>query len=488
MFNLNYRPEIGRVSGGAMGVSDVTALRKAMEADYGTEMTGLTGGGALRIQSLDKTLKATVQGPNHFVLFRNLRKSTATAVEDEWTEQDSIGGFFGSGFNTQSGAAPETYGNYQRRVAQVKYLNTYRQIPLILDRQNNLADPITLETMNGARELLSTIEWSLFEGDPSVVPTAFPGIAFQMEDLRSVDHVIDLNGGPLNKIDAISQASKVAWSFGNFGQISDAYLSAAVQGDLNIGLDPAFRIALDNSPNSVALGTHVSKIQTSWGAISTSNDVFIRDEEQMVPFEIRDRVHTRIAAKNDFKPASVTLAPATGEADSKWSASRAGAYKYFVSGLNQDGESNGVWATGGAVTVAAGGAVVITITASTSRAETGYVIYRGRQDVDATDLKDLREMIRIPANDSGTTVYRDICRAIPGSTKAYFLDMVEGNDAIDWREFLPMTRIPMAATNSAIIPWLQMIAGYLRITKRRHHVLVKNIVPKGYRWRPFTNE
>jgi hypothetical protein len=42
----------------------------------------------------------------------------------------------------------------------------------------------------------------------------------------------------------------------------------------------------------------------------------------------------------------------------------------------------------------------------------------------------------------------------------------------------------MAAVKSPIIPWLQMICGYLRVTKRRQHILIKNIVPSGALWKP----
>jgi len=45
----------------------------------------------------------------------------------------------------------------------------------------------------------------------------------------------------------------------------------------------------------------------------------------------------------------------------------------------------------------------------------------------------------------------------------------------------------MAAVNSPIIPWLQMICGYLRISKRNQHVLVKNIVTNSQQWQPFGN-
>ena len=59
---------------GEMGSEELVALQKALTAGYGSDTNGLTGGSAFRIQSLDTTLKATVQENKHFALFNALAK------------------------------------------------------------------------------------------------------------------------------------------------------------------------------------------------------------------------------------------------------------------------------------------------------------------------------------------------------------------------------------------------------------------------------
>jgi hypothetical protein len=154
-----------------------------------------------------------------------------------------------------------------------------------------------------------------------------------------------------------------------------------------------------------------------------------------------------------------------------------------VTGINEKGETQTTAATGGAVTVAAGNKVTLTITASAAGTETGYVIYRGRKNGTAA-LSDVREMTKI-AKTGASTVHVDNNQDIPGSTSSYALNLSPVDHAIAWRQYLPMMKIPMAAVNSPIIPWLQMICGYLRITKRNQHVLIKNIVPTNAAWKPF---
>jgi len=55
MFNL---PNIasGQSTTGQMEGSAIAELQKALTAGYGTDVAGFTGGSALRIQSLDRTM------------------------------------------------------------------------------------------------------------------------------------------------------------------------------------------------------------------------------------------------------------------------------------------------------------------------------------------------------------------------------------------------------------------------------------------------
>jgi hypothetical protein len=472
----------GMSTAGAMGLNELDELRKSLEAGYESDVDGMTGGSALRIQSLDLNLQATVQDNRHFALFNALPKPRATAVLDEWTEQSSIGGFFGSTFNTQDGAAMETNGEYTRMVGQVKYMTTYRKIPIIMQRQNNIVDATTVETTNGTKQLLTDIEVGLFEGDDSVLPLSFPGIRKQIESLGSSDHIIDMAGAPLSDIAPIAQAAQVIFGFGNFGRATDIYLPPSVQTDLNMDLDPAFRVIQNGQASATVRGTHVSGIQTTYGEIATKNDVFIRDEKLKTPFEIRSALHQAVAAANvGFKPASITITPNAVDVKSKFQANQGGNFYYAVTGINQNGESQAVVSAQAAIV--AGGSASIAIAASPSGTETGYVIYRGRLN-GTNQLSDLREMVRIPKT-GATTTYLDTNSEIPGSTASFVLNLSESDHAIAWRQYLPMMKIPMAAVNSPIQPWLQMICGFLRITKRNQHIVIKNIVPNKAVWRAF---
>lgn len=473
----------GASTTGDMSFQDVSELRKALEAGYGTDVSQLVGGGALRVQSLDKTMMSTIQENENFRLFNQLAKSNATATVDEWTEQSSVGGFLGGSTNTETGTISAAQGSYARRVGMVKYLMTRREVSFVQTLQSTIADSEAVEQSNGALQLLTDAEFLCLEGDSSVVATEFDGIYAQMAQGVSAgvvnpDNIIDAGGAALDKIDLINQAAATISGYGNFGTPTHIFMSQLMQSDFDTRLDPAFRVSLSGTGQDIMLGAPVQGIRTSWGNIKTMPDVFVRDSDQLKPFEVD---FAAIATANvGFKPQSVSTAHVP-DASSAFTSAQGGNYYYLVTGINSAGQSAGVVTS--QVAVAAGDKVTLTITASAGGAETGYGIYRSRQN-GTNSPSDFRLMTRIPRT-GATTTYVDYNRQIPGTGKAYILNMKPGANAITWRQLLPMLKFPLYPTVSATVPWAQLLFGFLRIAKRRHHVVITNVLPNGAQWRPF---
>ena len=481
----------GQSAGGVMGGEAVEALQKALTMGYGTDVSALTGGAALRIQSLDKTMFSTIQENKHFRLFNELAKTNATATVDEWSEQSGVGGFLGGSTNTETGTIASADGAYARRTAQVKYLMTRREVSLVATLGNNIASAEAVEQQNGALQLLSDAEYLCFEGDSTVVPTEFDGIYAQMVagvNAGQIDgtNVLDAGAQPLNSMTMISQAAAQIAGYGNFGTPTHIFTSQGVQADFDNGLDPAFRVSLDSNPGSLQLGAPVKGIRTSWGDVATMPDVFIREDMRLQPFEVLYPVAATGNVTN--KPVSVTPA-ASSDPSSKFGAAHAGNYYYLVTGVNSKGESTGLISA--QIAVSAGQKVTLTIGRSVGGQETGYAVYRSRLNGGGTVAgsvsgqgSDFRLMSRVPVT-GATTTYVDQNREIPGTSKAYILNMSNGGGAISWRQLLPMLKFPLYPTAAATIPWAQLLFGYLRLTKRRQHVVIKNVLAAGATWRPF---
>jgi hypothetical protein len=470
---------------GQMDMSQVADLQKALEMGNSvTDVANLSGGSALRIQSLDRTMMSTIQEHEDFALFNELVKSNAGATVDEWTEQSGIGGFLGGSTNSETGNIEAATGQYNRRVGSVKYLMTRREVSFVATLGNNLAEAESVEQSNGALQLLTDAEYLSFEGDAAVVPTEFDGIYAQMaagvaSGQISSDHVIDMDGASLSDITAISKAAQTIRGYGNFGRATHIFVPTSVQTDLDLNLQPAYRVGLANVPaGGIEQGAPVVGIRTSFGDIKTKPDVFIPDEQLQRPFQLD---FPTVAAANAFTPAAVAVDAAVNSAQSRFTAPRAGNYYYLVCGVNAKGQSVGVLTN--QVAVAAGKKVTLTIDRSVSGAETGYVIYRSRLN-GTNALSDLRRMTRIPST-GASTVYVDNNLELPGTVKSYVLNLKSGANAINWRQLLPMMRFNLYPTVSATVPWAQLLFGYLRLAKRKQHAVIKNIVPSTANWKPF---
>ena len=469
---------------GEVSASALEGLRKALDSGgYGTDVATLTGGAALRIQSLDKVMQTTIASNKNFVLFNKVAKTKPGAVVDEWTEQNSVGGFPGGSTNTETGIIADATGNYARRTGFVKYLMTRRQISFVENIVNNITPAESLERANGAIQLLSDAEYLSWEGNSTVVPTEFDGIDNQLQQgvnagLVDGSNILDARGQGLTGFGTISDAAANISGYGNFGTPTDIFWPPMVQSDMDKNLDPAFRVALNNEAKDIKLGARVMALATSSGDIATNKDVFIRDEKQKTPFELRFPAVASVQAS--LQPSSVTYAQATN-VSSMFTSAMAGLYYYLVAGTNAAGTSTGLLS--GQIAVSSGQANTLTIGASAAGLETGYVIYRSRLN-GTNALSDLREMVRIPRTGAATT-YVDLNRDLPGTCRAYMLNLTPADSAVVWRQLLPMVKFELYPTASAVLPWAQLLFGYMRLSKRRHLVIVKNIVPSGAAWNPY---
>ncbi|QNJ57317.1 major capsid protein [Pseudomonas phage Dolphis] len=467
-------------------------LIKALEAsNYQTDVSQLEGGGALGIQSLDTAMKTVVQEEKHFTLFNRLQRTGATNIVDEYTRQNSIGGWLGGSTNTQMGQVRSAQGEYKREVGFVKFLMTLRQVGYVLNVGNNLAQPMAVEERNGAKQLLTDANYLLYHGNAAASPTQYDGIIKQIEDGVAAgeiapENIVDMQGTKLDSVEPFSQVGASVGNYGSWGRSSDVFLPMSVQNDLNQGLDPAFRWSPQGN-NTPIIGGHVEGIRLQGGILKTAEDTFIHNESHPMvkPFEVTQPV---VAASNAaIKPTSIA-GVAASDASSQFTSGRAGNYYYAVAAIGANGEGLSAVVKSAQVAIAAGEKVTLTITASGSAAESGYAIYRSRQNgSNATD--DLR-LVKVIPKTGATTVFVDLNREIPGTVAVPLLNLDQGSDAIGWRQFQPMTKIPLpfGVGGVPVYSWFQFLFGYLRVTKPKHHGLIKNILPANAKWRPHVGE
>lgn len=481
---------LGGSTGGAL--AGLEELQKALQAsNYQTDVATLSGGGALGVQSLDTAMKTTIQENEHFVLFNKLNSTNATNIVDEYVRQQGVGGFLGGTTNTQMGVVRAAQGDYSREIGLVKFLMSLRQVGYVLNIGKNIVEATAVEERNGALQLLTDTEYLLFHGHAASSPTQFNGIFAELDTAiagsdASGDQVIDMNGAKLDSVEPFSKINVAVSRYGSWGRTTDAYLPVSVQNDLNMGLDPAFRWS-SQTGQVLQIGGHVEGIRLTNGTLKMNQDTFLHDEAHPMvqAFEV---TQSAIATANvAFKPASLVGTPAA-DAASMFTATRAGNYFYAVEAIGANGEGMSALTKSAQVTVAAGNKVTLVITRSAGASETGYRIFRSKQN--GTNVTADFRLMKTVKSDGATTTYVDLNRDMPGTVQVPLLNQGAGADAIGWRQFQSMTKIPLpfGIGGVPVISWFQFLFGYMRMTKPKHHGYIKNILPAGATWRPHTAE
>lgn len=459
-----------------MQFSSYDELRKAITvAGYGTDMATLTGGGALRLQSIEPSLLAIIQQENDFPLTNKLPGSKATATVDEYTTQDSVGSYPGGGFNSETGVIQEANSDYNRHTDLVKFIMQMRQVSLVAQLQGRVVDVMANEKLSGSRAIMTTVEYCNVYGNAAVNPLEWDGAIRKVEATGDTDLIIDAGGEGTSYIfqELVNASATVALQ-GRYGVITDYFCSVRTQAEIDQKLDLAYRVPA-NTAVPVTMGTPVRGIITQTGTILSNPDKFIVESE--APFAV-----VRPAFATQAVAPTTVAGVAAPNASSKFATKHAGAYYYAAEAIGPNGRSTATVST--QVTVAAGDGVTVTVTHGVDATVTGFAIYRSRRN-GTNAASDLRKMIEVPRSGGATTVYVDLNRDIPGTSPIVCLNLKPGSNAITLRRFLDLTMWPLFATNTAAYRWAQLYFAYLRVAKPRQHIIIKNVLPAGATWKPF---
>lgn len=439
--------------------SDVAELSKALEAGFQVG-AGKTGGSALRVESLEQSLKVLTWSSSHIKFWKKIPKSPAYSTVEEYNQLTTYGGDQ-SPF-VQEGELPQaTDTAYARRVQLVKFLGTTREVT----HQASLVHPahgdlIGLENQSGILWLLERVEKSLFSGDSSL---AFDGEAEQwdgMDSLVDPTSVLDLAGESLQEADLEEAANTV---IENYGFPTDIYLGTRTMSDLVKTFYPRERVQLP-APMNGQVGNTIQTIATQAGVLEFNPDVFIR------------RTPTPPAAATSpnapATPASAATALTGGTAGDHAKGAPSGTtnFAYVVTAANRFGESAPTAFAGSTQALTqvqkdAGDSVDVTITnpGTIGAFPPEYFrIYRSTASVSATvpaSLSSYALVAQVPAASqaaSGTTVFDDVNLQLPFTSTAYLGELTPS--VLTFRQLMPMMKMDLAVLSPAY-RWMILLYG-----------------------------
>lgn len=447
--------------GGAMGDAGIVdELNKAISAGY--DVSNQTGGGALRPQSLESTLKVLTFQDQHIKLWKKLAKLPAYSTVEEYNQLQDYGTEQG-GFFQEGGLPQEEDTTYERQTALVKFLGTTRVVthPMTLVRSAH-GDVLALEARNGTLWILRALERSLFYANSANNPLAFNGFKTQIDPSQ----VIDAQGMPITESLLETGAAQVAAAF---GMVTDVFLSLAAMQNIAKTFFPRERVNLP-APEKGIVGVPITHFSSQNGVMQFNPDVFIQEGQP-------PQATAQMGA-----PSTSGLGIAASNATGSGSSLAAGTYGYSVSAINAKGESLAI-ADGNADKTATGGEyipLVITIPTATPTFDqpspSAYKIYR-RSSLGSGAKLYLTTVV--PSDDpnytpgNATFTVNDEGLDIEGTSDAFMFDM-NPSQVMAFKQLAPLMKLPLA-TISAAIRFMVLLYGVPILYAPKKALLIKNV-------------
>jgi len=445
-----------------MGTSaDLDALNKALAAEQitGRDTADLStaSGAALKVESLEKTLKHITFRENDIRLWKDVPKKAAYNTVEEYNQQTSYGANRG-GWNREGELPEEEDSTFVRRAQLVKYLGVTKSITHQMTLVNTMVGSVMERTIkDGTLWLLRTLNQGLYFGNEKIVPEQFNGfLAQQMQsdawanyaEYMNSEQVVDLRGSALTEDAIETAANSIVENYGLGTQIygPPAVLSSFVKNFYGN------KFIMPNTPSlsDGIMGQHVQAFDSQFGRVGLNHDVFFK----------------KLPSKNSSTAANSQKAPAkpvwdsttptavpTSVTGSKWASSDAGNVYYGVVALNRYGESDMAIYNTAAVAGVANGAVDLKFAdgGGVNKA-TGYRIYRTLSGVAANG--EFFPLFEVSLDDlsrgydgAGQTVVRDMNRFLPNTDQSAMFQF--DNEVVEFAQLAPLMKMELALLGPA---------------------------------------
>ncbi len=492
--------------------SDTTISKALMDVATVTDLASVTGGQSLGFVSLDTNMARGTIRPGSFTLYQMLKKTRANQVVDFWPAATEIGGALpGAAFNAYSSiTAGSTMaisaGQYKLNTITLRLALDGRAITAALAAQNSFVDISGQETTNAALTVLSSLDWALYWGNPTLFPSQPSGLYAQITANAPAANVVDfqvvktakaslgLSDQQLLFNTIFAQVAEIV-RYRVYGIPTHAMMGVGTAGDLQSLVTTQLqnvinveRVYGDHGP--LVVNGNLQGMNTRFGDIHFPVDLLMTARDIPAAAILYADGTTPATTASPTAPVSVTVAiSGAAYANSDWTAAFAassGVYMYAVATCDALMNESGLTFASSASGVSLLGAYVLTITPPAAHDQVVYRIYRSGLGSTLTTAASVRHIGDVAAvAGAGTTTYVDANRKIPGSETIFILDLDEEDDALDYRWLLPLSKIELFAQN-LYMPWAVAHIGSPRVRIPKFHGMITNYVPSTNYWNPLS--
>lgn len=486
MVGLQHYENLGLNGFGTSSMEEMNELQKALSAGYEANPALMTGGSALRVESLEESLKILTYTDRHIRFWRDVPKTPAYSTVEEYNQQESYGNDFFGAFVREGELPLANDSVYRRRTALVKFIGTTREIthPATLIHPAH-GDLIAKENESGILWLLRQIEIALFHGSSTLAAMGGEGEQWDgMDNLIAGDMFVDLEGAPPQEGDFEEISNLLAL---NYAYPTDCYMGYTPLSDLVKTMYPRHRINLP-PPTDGQIGQAINSIVTQAGVLRLNAARFL-ERPPTAPDAARGP-----ATHVPTPPASITPTSAAGNGVGEFDKSQGALdaqYAYVVTAANRFGESSPTAPTlvSAAITAAqaaAGQEVQLRVqnAASVASPPEYFNVYRtvalDSTAAAPTNMSAYSLIMQIPAEsqaNNGLTpvtagTIADINRVMPFTEQLYVGELDQA--VLTFRQLAPLMKLDLAVLAPAY-RWMILLYGVLILFAPRKWARMINI-------------
>ena len=458
---------------GGFGISsafEVQELQKALTTGQDIVGAGAAGGQALRVQSLENTLKLLTYRASDLALWQRMAKKTAFSTVEEYSRLDKLAiempAFVGE--NPDQAVAAEQWveqdQSYSRQVATVRFMAIKKAVTLAATFVRNIVQDIEAhQTQIGTLELLGRVEAGMFYSDnrtnllawdgypalmekfTGVVPytgtyntVAYTGAAWPSGDFKDI--IIDCEGNPLSE-EYLELGQQITRT--HFGKLDVLYMSPRAKSDLAKQLFPAQRQNMPPTPDG-RWGINFNFYMGSNGESELLSDVFIGLRRPKAAGDTG-------APSAPANGSNITIAAAS-QPSSKMEIDT---YYYYLSSIDRQGRESATTMKFVAVTATG---YKVTLSILTGSWQTGAIQARVYRSKGVDDITKASLIATLPKPDaSGTIAYvdenqsRENCSIAMGFTW-------DSDQVVAFKQLAPLMKLPLAIVSTAK-PFLILLYG-----------------------------
>jgi hypothetical protein len=449
---------------------EVTELNKALSAGYDIPATsGGVSGSALRVESLESSLKVITYQMAHIKFWQKIPKLPAYSTVEEYNQLQTYGSEAGA-FTPEGELGEYDDATYSRQVSMVKYLQTVRKVthPLTLVRAAH-GDVVGNEIRNGIMWMIGKIENYLYNGNRTLRPGGAEGYEFDgIKRLIDATMVIDAKGDPLSE-DVIETASNQVVE--NYGFPTDILIGTKPLADLAKVMFPKERVIVPFRDGQI--GVPINTFASQAGVLAFNPDVFLK--KKAAP-------SVATSTKAPLAPASGTATRAgAGAGDFTKTNNGYGTYYYVATLGNRYGESAPCAAFFNAVAVSTDVdkitvQVVLPNPIGTYLPE--YInVYRTVANGGATATKYLVYQLAVNSQAAGANAFAgggwdDLNSICSNVHDVYMGEMTP--QVLTFKQLAPMMKMDLAVIEPSI-RWLQLLYGVMQLYAPKKWIRIKNV-------------